>query len=112
MERAKPDVTVTRAAQMDRSAYHVDNVHCLLHKSGNSRTSHLANLKEITTEKAKGENYRFFSPWPPLNQVIFYPRLRHPSLEPSPDQFIYHFAVGPAGHFRHENFHHSSHVFL
>ena len=61
MERAKPNVTVAGAAQMDRSAYHVDNVHCLLYKSGNSRTSHLANLKEITTERSKGQNYRFLA---------------------------------------------------
>ena len=44
VERAKPDVTIARAAQMDRPAYHVDNVHCLLYKSGNSGTSHLASL--------------------------------------------------------------------
>jgi hypothetical protein len=44
VERAKPDVTIARAAQMDRSAYYVYNVHRLLYESGNSGISHLASL--------------------------------------------------------------------
>jgi len=36
MEWTQPDVAVARAAQMDRPAYHLDNVHCLLYESGNS----------------------------------------------------------------------------
>jgi hypothetical protein len=44
VEWAQPDVTVARPAQMDRPAYHIDNIHCLLYDGGNTGTSHLASL--------------------------------------------------------------------
>jgi hypothetical protein len=48
---AQPDVTVARPAQMDRPAYHIDNVHCLFYDGGNTGTSHSASLP---VEKGNG----------------------------------------------------------
>jgi len=48
----QPNVTIARAAQMDRPAYHLDNVHCLLYEGGNSRTIHSASLSWVKKETA------------------------------------------------------------
>jgi hypothetical protein len=52
VERAQPNVTVARPAQMDRPAYHFDNVDRLLYKSGNSGTRHSASLLWAKKEAA------------------------------------------------------------
>jgi hypothetical protein len=69
---AQPDVTVARPAQMDRPAYHIDNVHCLLYDGGNTGTSHLASLP-VEKRKWLWENQKpkpwIFSLRRPLNQV-------------------------------------------
>jgi hypothetical protein len=44
VEWTQPYVAIARAAQMDRLAYHLDDVHCLLYESGNSGISHSASL--------------------------------------------------------------------
>jgi hypothetical protein len=70
---AQPDMTVTRPAKMDRPAYHIDNVHCLLYDGGNTGTRHLASLP-VGKRKWLWENQRpkpkIFSPSVPLNQVL------------------------------------------
>jgi hypothetical protein len=65
VEWAQPDMTVTRPAQMDRPAYHIDDVHCLLYDGGNTGTSQLASLpveKGNGSRKTKGQNLRFLAP--------------------------------------------------
>jgi hypothetical protein len=57
VERAQPYVSITRPAQMNRPAYHFDDIHCLLYDSGNTGTSHLAGLpakKRKWLSKIKG----------------------------------------------------------
>ena len=51
VEGAQTEVTIARTAQMDRAAYHIDNVHCLLYKSGGTRTSHLASLSWVKRKR-------------------------------------------------------------
>ena len=41
MKWTEPDMAISRAAQRDHPANHIDNVHCLFHKSGNTGNSHL-----------------------------------------------------------------------
>jgi len=59
VEWTQTNVTIARPAQMDRPAYHLDNVHCLFYESGNSGTSHSASLswvkKETANENQKGK---------------------------------------------------------
>jgi hypothetical protein len=50
VERAQSNVTIAGPAKLDRSAYYLDNVHCLLNKSGNSRTGHSASLPWVKKE--------------------------------------------------------------
>ena len=60
MERAKSNVTIAGPSQMDRPAYHIDDVHCLLYESGNTGASQLAFLPLLREGRPQGARLRSF----------------------------------------------------